>query len=189
MYTLREGASIFVIGLIFGAIIISTSLGEGNDEQSDPKSVTVIEVPSAADSVVRRTGNVSVTYADGHSKSITSEGNCMSPKISRDKKIGWVRVDKSDVDLFKEIRRGIDAVVVLMQGGETKQFLPDSEAPFIGRWQFAKGGKCVAIESSSYHGPRHYSLHDIETAKVLESIEDYVPNKQLPAWARSLVNE
>ena len=184
--TIRKVRLAWVTGLILG---ISTSLGAGIEKQSDRRTITVVELPSAADSVLLRTGNIQVTFADGHSKMVTSEGNCRLPKISHDGKIGWLRVDKNDVDLVKETRRGIDAVVVLMQGGRIKQFLPDPEAPFIGAWQFAEGGKSVAIKSSSYHGPRHYRVYDIESGKVMESIDIYVPNKRLPAWAQSLGNE
>ncbi len=189
MHAAKKAGSIWVTKLILGTLFISAALGGRDEKQGAPVGVTVIKVPSAADSVLLPTGNIRVTFADGHSKVITSDGNSTLPKISRDGKVGWLRVDKSDVDLAKQTRAGVDAVVILTRGGETKEFLPDPEAPFIGKWGFADNDTAITIQSSAYHGPRHYIKYDLKTHKVKDEIEMYVPYEQLPSWAKRISDE
>jgi hypothetical protein len=189
MHATRKATATWITRLILGTLFISAALGGREEKEGDPVSVTVIKVPSAADSVLLPTGNIRVTFAAGRSKMVTSDGDSTLPKISRDGKVGWLRVDKSQVDLAKQTRAGIDAVVILTQRGETKEFLPDPEAPFIGKWGFADNDTAITIQSSAYHGPRHYIKYDFKTHKVKDEIETYVPFEQLPSWAKRISDE
>jgi hypothetical protein len=167
---------------------VSTAKARENQKPA-PKSADVIVVPSIYDDFMIKTGNIRVKFADGHSEVLTTEGNYASPRVSPDGKIGWLRVDKSNVDLRQKNRRGADAVIVRLPDGTTKEFFADAQAPFIGNWKFTAGGKSVAIESSSYHGPAFYVLYDIKSGKAKDNINRYVPYENLPAWAKPLAIE
>jgi hypothetical protein len=171
------------------ALLIAPTVNAKDDQNPIPEAAEVVAVPSVYDDFMVRTGNIRVKFQDGHLEVLTQEGNCISPQISHDKKVGWLRIDKTQVNLQQRNRRGVDALVIRYRDGTTKEFFADSQAPFIGKWGFADGGKLVAIQSSSYHGPLHYVLYDIQSGKVQDKIDIYVPYRELPAWAKPLAQE
>ena len=133
--------------------------------------------------------NIKVSFSDGSSQFLTNEGNCRLPRISARGEIGWLRLDKTGVDLQRQTRqksRGIDAVVVRLRNGTVKEFMPDEEFAFIGDWKFADRGKSIVIQSSGHHGPRTYWRFDLQTGVMKDSIETYVPYEQLPHWAKPI---
>jgi len=154
-----------------------------------PKSAVVNVVPSPYDDFLVRTGNIEVRFSDGTSAVWTAGGNCTSPHVSSKGCVGWIEVDKSKVDVEAKNRHGEDKVIIRCVDGSQKEFTGSAEAPFIGKWEFADNNTAVAIQSSSYHGPRHYIKYDIHTHKVKEDIATYVPYEELPSWAKRISNE
>jgi hypothetical protein len=154
-----------------------------------PTSATVVVVPSGFDTFMLQTGNIQVTFSDGHSELLTAEGDCISPRISSNGDIGWVRVDKSKVDFVAKNREGEDEVTVQLADGKRKEFAANLTAPFIGNWSFADGNSAVAIQSSAYHGPRFYRKYDLVTGKLVDEITAYVPYNKLPVWAKQISDE
>lgn len=149
----------------------------------------MVVMPSDFDKFMVQTGNIRITFLDGHSEIWTTEGNCTSPRVSSHGDVGWIRVDKSKVDLVAKNRRGEDKVIVQLSGGERKEFAPNAAAPFIGNWTFADSDKAVAIQSAAYHGPRFYIKYDLSTGKVSDEVDRYLPYEQLPAWAKEISDE
>jgi hypothetical protein len=177
--------------LLLGAILPmlgGASIAAGS-QNSRPLSASIVIVPSALDNFMIQTGNVRVTFSDGHSEVLTAEGNCAWPRVSLDGDVGWIRVDKSKVDLAAKNRKGEDKVIVHMADGGRKEFAPNPEAPFISNWSFADNGKAVAIQSSGYHGSAFYIKYDISKGKAIDEIDQYVPCKELPSWARAISDE
>jgi hypothetical protein len=160
-----------------------------NGSESSPEKVDIVIVPSAYDDFLMKTGDIRVTFSDGPSELLTKEGNCALPRISPRGEIGWLRVDKTNIDVQQKNRRGVDAVVVRLPDGTTKEFVAGPQAPFIGSWKFGDRGKSIVIQSSSYHGPRFYVRYDLETGKVKDKINTYEPYEQLPLWAKPLARE
>jgi len=67
-----------------------------------------------------------------------------------------------------------------------KDLMPEAEFAFIGDWRFGDRGRSVVIKSSGYHGPRSYYRFDLQTGRMMDSIESYVPYEQLPLWAKPI---
>jgi hypothetical protein len=174
---------VFTIALAIGVSIAAAS------SNATPKSAVVKIVPSTFDDFLIRTGNVEVRFSDGTRAVWTTAGNCTSPRVSSKGCVGWIEVDKSKVDVVAKNRQGEDKVIVQCVDGSRKEFTGDAEAPFIGKWEFADHDTAIAIQSSAYHGPRHYIKYDIKTHKVKEEIGTYVPYQELPSWAKRISNE
>lgn len=161
----------------------------GESQGSMPASAAVVIVPSNFDSFMIQTGNIRIKFSDGHSEVWTTEGNCTSPRVSANGSVGWVRVDKSKVDLAAKNREGEDKVIVQLSDGKRKEFAPNPATPFIGNWSFVDGDRAVAIQSSGYHGPRFYIKYDLSTGKVEGQVDRYVAYEELPAWAKQISHE
>ena len=174
---------VFTIVLAVGVSIAAAS------SNAKPESAIVKIVRSTLDDFLIRTSNVEVRFSDGTSAVWTTAGNCTLPHVSLKGCVGWIEVDKSKVDVVAKNRRGEDKVIIRCVDGSRKEFTGDPEAPFIGKWEFADNDTAVAIQSSAYHGPRHYIKYDINTHKVKEEIATYVSYQELPSWARRISNE
>ena len=170
------------------SVVVATTLA-GVVQNSKPSSATVVVVPSDFDSFMVQTGNIQITFSDGHSEVWTAEGNCTSPHVSSNGDVGWIRVDKSKIDLVAKNRQGDDKLIVQLPDGKRKEFVPNAAAPFIGNWSFADNDTAVAIQSSGYHGPRFYIKYDLSTGKVLGEIDRYVAYDELPSWARQISDQ
>ena len=189
MRAARVALKIFTVQSVVGLIVVSATASAQEKKANRPKKVSVITVPSPYDAFLVQTGNIRVTFSDGSSQFLTNDGNCLLPRISVRGEIGWVRLDKTSVDLHRQTRqkrRGIDAVVVRFWNGKVKEFIPDEEFPFIGDWKFGDRGKSIVIQSSGHHGPRTYYRFDLQTGAMKDSIETYVPYEQLPLWAKPI---
>lgn len=188
MRTVGEILKIFTLQFVLGLTIVSVAPGEPEKKGNRPTKVTVIPVPSPHDACMVRTGNIEVTFTDGFTQLLTNNGNCRLPRISARGEIGWLWLDKTNVDFqcMRQKRRGIDAVVVRLRNGEVKEFMPDAEFAFIGDWRFGDRGKSIVIQSSGYHGPRTYYRFDLQTGRMVNSIESYVRYERLPPWAKPM---
>ncbi|HZQ18308.1 MAG TPA: hypothetical protein VFA90_06270 [Terriglobales bacterium] len=169
--------------------VVAAAFGATVPQKAKPISASVVAVPSTFDSFMIQTGNIRVTFSDGHSELLTTDGNCTSPQISDNGLIGWIWVDKSKVDLAAMNREGRDTVVIQLPNNGRKEFAPNAAGPFIGRWSFVDGGRAVAIQSSGYHGPSLYIEYDVSTGKVIDHVDQYVPYDQLPSWAKQISDE
>jgi hypothetical protein len=157
--------------------------------ETKPMSATVVVVPSEFDNFMIQTGNIQITFPDGHSEVWTTEGDCASPRVTSKGDVGWIRVDKSKVDSLAKNRIGEDKVIIQLFDGRRKEFPPHPAAPFIGNWKFADNNTAVAIQSSGYHGPSFYIKYDLYSGKVVERISNYVPLSRLPSWAKEISDE
>jgi hypothetical protein len=135
------------------------------------------------------TGNIKVTFSDGHSELLTDQGNCLSSRILSPGLVGWIELDKADLALEAESRRAKGALIVRLLDGSRKTFLTNPAAPFIENWGFSADGTTVAIQSSGHHGPRFYIEYYIETGEKKEEIVRNAANEKLPLWARHISYE
>lgn len=174
---------------VFIAVIAVAASVVASSPNAKPKSAVIKTVPSPFDDFMIQTGNVEVQFSDGTSELWTTEGNCVSTEVSRKGCVGWIQIDKSKVDVVAKNRQGEDKVVIRCPDGSRREFTGDPEAPFIGKWGFADNDTAVTIQSSAYHGPRHYLKYDLNTHKVKDEIATYVPYEELPSWAKRISNE
>lgn len=161
-------------------------VAEGSERAAFPLKAEMVAVPSVADSWMIQTGNIKVTFSDRHAEMWTKDGSCVSPRVSSSGKVGWVHVDKSQIDSINKRRIGIDVVVVQTIDGTKKTFPPHSEAPFIEGWGFVDNGSAIAIESRRQHGHAFYIKYKTDTGQKIEEIDYYTPVEQLPPWAQSV---
>ena len=140
----------FILLLLLAAPSIAGAL------KLKPTSVALVLVASPFDDFLVQTGNVEISFADGHRELLTKEGDCISPRLSSTGDVGWIRIDKSTVDVSSKTRRGRDSLVVQLLGEGRKEFFGKDDAPYLNQWAFINGGKSVALQSSGHHGPRYY---------------------------------
>jgi hypothetical protein len=171
----------------------SAASAAADDQRSTPKDVSIIVLPSRSHD--RKTGNVKVTFTDGHTEVLTHTGGCYAAKVSPKGDVGWIQsakmeplTDEKGVNhQGKMIALNKDSLVVRLLNGGTKKFPPLGENHFIMDWRFADDGKTVILRSMGYHGPSSFVQYDLASGKVIDSRgPGYTPYAELPAWARSL---
>jgi len=155
-------------------------------EPVTPLKVAVTPVPSRFDGFLQQTGNIRVVFSDGHSETWTENGNAILPKMSSRGDIGWVELDKTQVDVERKNRRGRDKVVIRLYNGIRREFVMRADIPFISNWEFAEEEAAISVEVSGYHGPRSYFEYDLGSGELKNEINGYVPPDALPAWARQV---
>ena len=86
-----------------------------------PKSASIVVVASPFDSFLIQTGNVKITFRDGHSEFWTHSGDCHNAKVSTTGEVGWIRMDKKSVDVRRMALAGKDSLVVrLLDGAKSR---------------------------------------------------------------------
>jgi hypothetical protein len=153
-----------------------------------PKRATLVIVPSPYDSFLVQTGNVKVTFRDGHTELLTDEGDCLDVKISAKGNVGWVQIDKKSVDTKRMTISGKASLVVRLFDGTVKKFPPFEENVSIEDWRFADHDSAVIMRSMGHHGPSSYVKYAISTGRIIDSRSGYIPNRQLPSWAKPIAN-
>jgi len=155
---------------------------------SVPKRASIIVVPSRYDGHVVETGDVKVSFSDGHTEVWTHTGDCYNVKVSAEGNVGWIRIDKRSIDLGRMIVVGKDFLVVRRLNGTTKEFPPFDENVHIMDWRFA-GDAAVTIRSMGYHGPSSFVQYNLASGKIIDSRgPSYTPYADLPNWAKSLAD-
>jgi hypothetical protein len=173
-------------------VILSVSAGPLQRALADPegtvKDVMIIVVPRAEG---RETGNVKVTFSDGHTEILTHMGDCYNAKVSPQGNVGWISVGKSEnvPGPRRTIQTGKDSVVVRLVDGKTKNFPPLGENRFIMDWRFADDDKTLIVRSMGYHGPSSYVQYDLASGKMIDSRgPSYTRYAELPRWAKPLAH-
>jgi len=158
------------------------------DPPSAAKDVSIIVPPGFPG---RETGNVKVTFTDGHTEVLTHTGDCHNAKVSAKANVGWIRLGKTESvpGPRRTIQTGKDSLVVRLPDGTTKKFPPFGENVCIMDWRFADDGKTLIVRSMGYHGPSSYVQYDLASGKVIDSRgPDYTPYAELPPWAKPLAD-
>jgi hypothetical protein len=182
------------------AMVLTVALGSavcavGDDQRSTPKDVSIIVVPSRSDG--GKTGNVKVTFTDGHTEVLTHTGDCYDAKVSPKGNVGWIRSAKmvpltDEKGLNPQGKMGAlnsDSLVIRLLNGRTKKFPPLGENTFIGDWRFGDDDKTLILRSRGFHGPSSYVQYDLASGKVIDSRgPDYTPYAELPPWAKPLAH-
>jgi hypothetical protein len=167
-----------------------------DDQRSTPKDVSIVVVPSQSEG--GKTGNVKVTFTDGHTEVLTDTGDCYSAKVSPKGDVGWIRsakrvpvTDEKGVKYpGKMIALNKDSLVVRLLDGKTRKFPPLGENNFIMDWRFGDDDKTVILRSMGYHGPSSFVKYDLASGKLIDSRgTGYTPYAQLPAWAKPLADD
>jgi hypothetical protein len=164
-------------------------VGIANTSAPTPLSVAMIPVPSRFDSFLAQTGNIQVTFSDGHTEMWTQSGNAILPRKSRRGDIGWVELDKRQIDVAAKNRRGQDKLVVRLHDGVRREFTMNADIPFIRNWSFAENDTAVSIQMSGYHGAASYIEYDLRTGQAKDQIIGYVSPETLPAWAKQVSDD
>ena len=112
-----------------------------------PRRASIVIVPSPYDSFLVQTGNVKVTFRDGHSELWTHSGDCYDVKVSPSGNVGWIRMDKKSVDTQRLLVAGKDILVIRPADGTSTEFAPYAENVSIMDWRFADGGSAVVLRS------------------------------------------
>jgi tetratricopeptide (TPR) repeat protein len=154
-------------------------------EASTAKDVSIMPVPSRSEG--GETGNVKVTFSDGHTEMLTHTGDCYKAKVSAKGKIGWIRIGKAESSFGRTMKVGKDSLVVRLPDATTKKFPPFEENVCIMDWRFTDDDKTLIVRSMGYHGPSSYVQYDLATGKVIDSRgPNYTPYAKLPTWAKPL---
>ena len=143
-----------------GVVLLTSRSVAGVAEHGVPKTVSIIVVPSRYDGYVVKTGNVKVTFSDGHTEVWTQSGDCYNANISPKGNVGWIRIDKKSIDPGRMIVVGKDSLVVRLLDATTKTFPPFAENVHIMDWRFADD-KAVIVRSMGYHGPSSFVQYQI----------------------------
>lgn len=131
-------------------------------------------------------GDVEITTSEGKRVVIARDRTCAKPKVSAHGDVGWsVWMDRDPANTRTE--HSGDILRVRLRDGTTADFHPNSR--FIEDWNFAQNDEAVAIGSMGYHGHQFYIEYDLKTGRILDSIDDYKPYKELPAWAQPLSDD
>ena len=157
---------------------------EPSPAASKPKSAEVVDIPAAQANFGIKSGNIKVSFSDGHSEILTRTGNCMEPKVSLNGYVGWTQCSGFD-------RKGYalnQKLIIHLRNGVTKQFKANANAPFIVGWAFADNDSGVVIQSMSFHGPSSYIRYDIASGKVTNKKDGRNDSDPLPKWAQPLYN-
>ena len=174
--------------IIACAVLLATRSIAGAAEQRLPKRASIIVVPSRYDGYVVKTGNVKVTFSDGHAEVWTHSGDCYNVKISPKGNVGWIRIDKKKIDPRRMIVVGKDSLVVRRLDESIKTFPPFDENVSIMDWSFA-GDTALIIRSMGYHGPSSFVRYDLTSGDVIDSCgPNYIPYAKLPKWAKPLAD-
>jgi len=154
-------------------------------EASTAKDVSIMPVSSRSEG--GETGNVKVTFSDGHTEMLTHTGDCYKAKVSAKGKIGWFRIGKTESSFGRSMTVGKDSHVVRLPDATTKKFPPFEENVCIMDWRFTDDDKTLIVRSMGYHGPSSYVQYDLATGKVIDSRgPNYTPYAKLPTWAKPL---
>ncbi len=154
-------------------------------EASTAKDVSIMPVSSRSEG--GETGNVNVTFSDGHTEMLTHTGDCYKAKVSAKGKIGWIRIGKTESSFGRSMKVGKDSLVVRLPDATTKKFPPFEENVCIMDWRFTDDDKTLIVRSMGYHGPSSYVQYDLATGKVIDSRgPNYTPYAKLPTWAKPL---
>jgi len=154
-------------------------------EASTAKDVSIMPVSSRSEG--GETGNVKVTFSDGHTEMLTHTGDCYKAKVSAKGKIGWIRIGKTESNFGRSMKVGKDSLVVRLPDATTKKFPPFEENVCIMDWRFTDDDKTLIVRSMGYHGPSSYVQYDLATGKVIDSRgPNYTPYAKLPTWAKPL---
>lgn len=170
------------VALTVFACLSKTLLADPRTAAKDV-SIIVVHRPDG-----RETGNVKVTFTDGHTEVLTHTGDCYNAKVSPNGNVGWIRAGKSErvPGPRRTIQTGKDSLVVRLPDGTTKKFPPLGENVYIMDWKF-DDDKAVIVRSMGYHGPSSYVQYDLASGKVIDSRgPDYTPYAELPPWAKPL---
>lgn len=173
---------------VFLTVAACSHAHAADDDRSAPKRAAIVIVPSPHDSFLVQTGNVKVTFRDGHTELWTHEGDCRDVKISGKGNVGWVRMHKKSVDTERMTIGGKDSLAVRLLDGTVKEFPPFEENVSIEDWRFADNDTAVIIRSMAHHGPSSYVKYAISTGRVIDFRAGYIPNRQLPSWAKPIAN-
>ena len=154
-------------------------------EASTAKDVSIMPVSSRSEG--GETGNVKVTFSDGHTEMLTHTGDCYKAKVSAKGKIGWIGIGKTESNFGRSMKVGKDSLVVRLPDATTKKFPPFEENVCIMDWRFTDDDKTLIVRSMGYHGPSSYVQYDLATGKVIDSRgPNYTPYAKLPTWAKPL---
>lgn len=128
-----------------------------------PTAATIVETRGALSIGGETSGNVRVTFADGHTEMWTERGRCTKPRVVNGS-VGWVCVTSANGqgEPIKSVVR------VRALEGKVRDF---PAARFIKDWNFAGDGYRVVIKSSDGQGPSGCVLFDSETGKQLHSVK------------------
>jgi len=158
---------------------------------SQPISAEVVDIPAAQGQFRIKAGNVKVTFSDGHTEVLTHTGDCYDAKVSRKGNVGWIRsakmvpVQDRDGDASGKMHAiTADSLVIRLLDGRTKKFPPLGDNHFIEDWKFGDDDKTVVLRSHGYHGNSSYVQYGLASGKVINSLSNYVPYAELPAWAK-----
>jgi hypothetical protein len=179
----------FSFAAVASLVLGSAILAAGDDQRSTPKDVSIIVVPSRSQRA--KTGNVKITFSDGHTAVLTHTGDCCDAKVSPTGNVGWIRsakmvpVQDRDGDASGKMHAiTADSLVIRLLDGRTKKFPPLGDNHFIEDWKFGDDDKTVVLRSHGYHGNSSYVQYDLASGKVINSLSNYVPYAELPAWAK-----
>jgi hypothetical protein len=172
-----------------GLLSVLPGLLLAQSRQPMPKSASIVTVPSAYDDFLISTGNVKVTFSDGHREVWTHSGDCHDVKVSARGTIGWIRMDKKHVDTHRMMLVGKDSLVVRLPDGKVREFSPYDENVGIMDWRFADDGKAVVIRSMGFHGLSSYAKYETSTGHLIDARgPNYTPYDKLPSWAKPLAD-
>jgi hypothetical protein len=154
-----------------------------------PQSASIVIVPSPYDDFLILTGDVKVTFSDGHNELWTQSGDCHDVKVSAMASVGSIRIDKKHVDTRRMMKTGKDCLVVRSPDGKVKEFPPFAENVGILEWRFADDGKVIIVKSMGFHGPASYAKYELSTGNLIDSRgPTYTPYDKLPLWAKPLAD-
>jgi hypothetical protein len=151
---------------------------------SKPTAAEVVNVPAAHVQSNIKAGDIKITFSDGHTEVVGKNGNCMEPHVSGKGDVGWTQCTEFNPKGYAMKQK----LVVRLHDGRTREFAPNSKAPFITDWKFVDEDSGVLIKSMSFHGPQSYIRYDLTSGKMTNKMDGHNDAEIPPKWAQPLAD-
>jgi hypothetical protein len=168
---------LFQIALLVGSL----SCFAAGQAGTKPVKAVVIPTKSGQSSEVNQVGNIKITFDDGHSEVVTTDGQCTGAEVSKRGDIVWDHFTGSD-------RMGypIDEKLILRTvDGKTRELKPETGYPYVRNSGFSPDQSAVVVMWGGRHSTPIFLKYAIATGKVTERSEVGDYNK-LPKWAKPI---
>jgi len=127
-------------------------------------------------------GNVQVTYSNGQTAVVTTDGRDSKPKVVAGGMVGWVNAVGHDE------KYGSVKTVLLLRAPDGTVKPWECNAIFIEDWGLVDNDSHLVIRSMQHHGNDFFIEYDLKSGQTLNTIEDYVAYADLPKWAQPYAN-
>ena len=146
-------------------------------DQAKVVSAEIISVPAQQGDYDIPVGNVQITDSAGKKQMLTKDGHCLIIAHTKNGIVVWTSYKDT-----KGEKEKVNGIFHLRSADGT---IKDIErGPFIEELGFDKKEKFLIVKTRGRHGPAHFAKYDVQTGKLLETIDEYIEYAKQPKWAQ-----